>query len=211
MDLELLQRHNVGFPATWATSEFEFALATQFYNHFFGSSGQGLIINCTWLEWKLDKISDTLQTCQIDHVLLHNFSDEWPPRTEKFIDELLSQFGTQCQIVGNVPFEDANRTYFPYWYVVTNKFFNTDNLIQLNNPGDIFNNVFLCYNRKPHSHRVATFKQFQSKNILHKGVFTLGKDFYGDQPDAPSDVISFPGNQPNGKHAPMSDKDEESG
>ena len=211
MDLELLQRHNQGFPMTWTTSKFEVALATQFYNHFFGNSGQGLIINCTWLEFKLDKISETLQTCQIDHVLLHNFSDEWPPNTEQFIDTLLSQFGIQCQIVGNVQFEDNNRTYFPYWYVVTNKFFDTTNHTQLNNPCDIFNNVFLCYNRKPHHHRVETFKLFQSKNILHKGVFTLGKDFSGCHGAQIPNTISFPGNQPDSAQGAMSEADEEYG
>jgi hypothetical protein len=96
-------------------------------------------------------------------------------------------------------------------YLVTNKFFNTDEHAQLNNAGDIFNNVFLCYNRKPHGHRVETFKLFQSRNILHKGVFTLGSDFHGHHGGQSQNTISFPGNQPNGDHAPMSETDEEAG
>lgn len=37
-------------------------------------------------------------------------------------------------------------------------------------------NFFLCYNRKPHSHRKQLYESFKKNNLLDKGIFTLGNE-----------------------------------
>jgi hypothetical protein len=37
-----------------------------------------------------------------------------------------------------------------------------------------FDNLFLCYNRRPHSHRKLLYKQMEKHQLLQRGIFTLG-------------------------------------
>jgi hypothetical protein len=61
-----------------------------------------------------------------------------------------------------------------FWALATGRFFTKYNENDLSLV-DI-KNYFLCYNRKPHPHRVELYKELKNKNLLDRGIFTLGSE-----------------------------------
>ena len=185
MQDDLLNLYNVGFPDQWTTTKFEKSIAQGFYTEFFGSE-PGLIVNWTWhgqgwdgtgisgnagLPTKEQSIIATLeQTPEIQNVLIYNFTDEFGVGGMPALDKIYSLANTV--MVGNVHPWLPRTQYFPYWYLMSKMFFN----VTIEPRFDQCEHVYLCYNRKPHGHRIRMLELFYKHKLLDKGVFTMGYD-----------------------------------
>jgi len=204
MSQDLLHFFDTGFPDQWITTAFEKSLAKNFYTSIFGSS-PGMIVNATWINlpmpdhfpgssiMKGDHVLRTLRkNPDVKNVLLYSFTDQADYYAWPYIEKL--QDACNLHVVGQAPSSTNNHIYFPYWYVVSKKFFKITEPVE---PTE-FQNLYLCYNRKPHWHRVKLLRDFYTNGILDKGVFTMGKNH--KIKDLPS-TLTFDGNTPNNYEA----------
>ena len=171
-----------GFPQHWITSPYEQELAYKIFKNFFGRLDDGLLVNCTWggnsvipgrHDSKFSQVIETLQEYPIRHALFFNFVDdfdsEWIPIINKAKDTLGSN---RVKLVGN-PVHD-NDLQFQFWPLAVNKFFAeyAESNLELTS----LDNYFLCYNRKPHGHRVELYESLKDNNLVDDGIFTLGDE-----------------------------------
>lgn len=183
-----------GYPNPESTTfDFDIALSDRLYTYYFGNR-PGIKVNTMWefapvnnnvnmQELGVSNVPKYLQVKQlldgnsdIQCIMFYEFFDKmhidnWQSTLEYCIDRLGSK---NVKVVGNVANEKFDAEYIPYWFLACNTFFKeyTDEEIQ---PDKTFTNTYLCYNRKPSSHRVRLQYEFTWNKLLDNGVFTMGK------------------------------------
>ena len=173
-----------GFDPSWETTQFE----QEIVNKYTSDKQFDLIINSTWgfLECEnpvTKEISNKFEITKylveqklVKTILFYNFVDpiydlstwyEVFDHCKKYIHEddivTLGQIDTNKMRL-NVPFQ--------YWAVFVADHFEHYLLDDLRPKS--FDNLYLCYNRKPTWHRVELYNKLESKNLLNKGIYTLG-------------------------------------
>ena len=161
----------LGFPETWATSPLEYEYANYFYRGYFGNEENGMLVNLTWKDHRKQEILDIIKYQNINCVLFFNFVDEYDTSWNDVIDYAKKKMGSKAQIVGHSPYDGFQ---FQFWAQAVGRLF-TEYEEQDILPFKI-RHTYLCYNRKPHKHRVDLYNSFKENSLLDNGIFTLGTD-----------------------------------
>ena len=175
-----------GFDASWETTQFE----QQIINQYTSDKQFDLVVNSTWgfldfvnpitkeMSNKFEITKYLVEKGLVKSILFYNFVDPiyddstWYDvfdHCKKFINAedivTLGQLDTNKMKL-NVPFQ--------YWAVFVADHF--EHYLDVALEPKSFDNLFLCYNRKPTWHRVELYKAFEKNKLLQKGVFTLGNE-----------------------------------
>lgn len=159
-----------GFPDNWITTQLEKEYAKKIFSKHFPKAKNGMIINCTWKEEDTKKeILEALDREKIDAVLIFNFVDEYD-------SDNWSKFVLKCRkrskrilCAGHI----NGKIQFQFWPLAVQQFFTqykNQDLI-----GDL-TQLYVCYNRKPHDHRIELYESFKKHNLLDQGTYTLGSE-----------------------------------
>ena len=168
-----------GFPENWVVSSTEKEYAFSIYNSFFREKENGMIVNLTWggigvrnsSKSKYDEVRDILDQNLASCVLFFNFVDDYDSEWIPVIELAREKLGNNnCKIVGVTPFK--NDYNFDFWPLATAKHFQTYNEKDIL-PKE-FKYKYICYNRKPHGHRVELYQKFKKEKLFNSGIFTLG-------------------------------------
>lgn len=154
-----------GFPDNWITTSLENEYAHKLFKKHFPNAKRGMLLNCTWkFDDQFEQIKRDMS--KADAILIYNFVDEY----SHDLDELVN-FSKLNKVVvaGHAPGDVR----FQFWPLAVNKFFTDYKSNEL--IGEL-TNLYVCYNRKPHPHRVELYQQFKKHNLLDCGVFTLGSE-----------------------------------
>lgn len=183
----------LGFPNHFTTTPFEHKFADAIYKYHFGDL-PGIKINTIWHNSSFNFIDDTCSSSTLglngdtkvkqiksyiqhryaERMLFYEVSDQMSLDWNGVIQFAINSFGAENVVVaGNISCEMPNYYYYPYWLLACGEFFQTYNEHEIE--PTTFENLYLCYNRKPAEHRIKTFLDFQNNQLLDKGVFTLGK------------------------------------
>ena len=170
-----------GFPDEWITSSLEQQIAATCYCNFFGKDNDGAIVNCTWgsntadssFDSKYDQVNYLVDSNKISKILFFNLVDDFDEAWQPIIEKCYTRLGeSNVKLIGHSPCK--NDLNFQFWPLAANRFFTkySENDLQLRK----IKNYFLCYNRKPHEHRIKLYKRLKENNLLQKGIFTLGDE-----------------------------------
>ena len=173
-----------GFDPSWETTQFE----QEIINKYTSDKQFDLILNSTWgfiecenpvtkeMSNKFEITKYLVEQGLVKTILFYNFVDpiydlstwyEVFDHCKKYIHEdgivTLGQIDTNKMRL-NVPFQ--------YWAVFAADHFKHYLLTDLY--PNSFDNLFLCYNRKPTWHRVELYNKLKQKDLISKGIYTLG-------------------------------------
>lgn len=174
-----------GFPNDWITSPLEKKIAAINYNRFFANDTKGIIVNCTWgdttennfFDTKYVQVETLVSSGKITKILFFNFVDEFDEAWQPIIQNCTKKLGkANVKVIGHSPWK--NDLNFQFWPLALNRYFTqySETCMKL----EKIKHRFLCYNRKPHEHRVKLYKSLKNKNLLKHGVFTLGNNNHKD-------------------------------
>jgi len=170
-----------GFPNDWITSSFEKEIALSIYNRFFNNDPNGIIVNCTWgdstaaksFDTKYQQVESLVISEKISKILFFNLVDEFDETWHSVIQKSRAKLGEHnVKLIGHSPWE--NDLNFQFWPIAMNRYFTRYNEEDLEL--EKIKHKYLCYNRKPHEHRVRLYKRLKKHNLLKKGIFTLGNN-----------------------------------
>ena len=175
-----------GFPEDWTTSQLEQKIIL---NHL-KTKNYDLVINQTWgfLECKNPVTEDTTDKFKVveylvknklaNNVLFFNFVDPiYDLSTWYEVFARCKQYNNDFKLtcIGQVDSKKVSLDYpFIYWAVFAAE--NFKKYTEEETTPKSFNNLFLCYNRKPHWHRKLLYEQMIKHKIINKGIFTLGNE-----------------------------------
>ena len=173
-----------GFPADWSTSKLE----KKVIDSHLQTKKYDLVVNQTWgflecenpvtkkISNKFEIVEYLIANGQAKNMLFFNFVDPiydlstWYDvfdRCKKFIRD------QDIVCIGQM---DSNKIRldhpFIYWAVYAADNFRV--YTEEETKPQSFDNLFLCYNRKPHWHRTMLYEQFKKYHLLDGGIFTLG-------------------------------------
>jgi hypothetical protein len=173
-----------GFPEVWDTSKLEKRIILNHLQH----RTYDLVVNQTWGFMECEnpvtkKISNKFEIVEYlinnglaKNMLFFNFVDPiydlstWYDvfdRCKKYIKD------SDIVCIGQMDSNKIRLDYpFVYWSVFTADHFKR--YTEEETAPQSFDNLFLCYNRKPHWHRTLLYEQFKKHQLLKKGIFTLG-------------------------------------
>lgn len=175
-----------GFSSNWETAQLE----QQIIKNYTANKQFDIVVNATWgfldrtnpvtkqTSNKFEIVKHLVEQGHAKNILFYNFVDpiydlstwyEVFDHCKKFInaDDIvtLGQLDTNKMKL-DVPFQ--------YWAVFVADHF--EHYLDVALEPKSFDNLFLCYNRKPTWHRVELYKAFEKNKLLQKGVFTLGNE-----------------------------------
>jgi len=173
-----------GFPNDWITSSFEQEIARINYRCFFHNDPNGIIVNCTWgeapnecFDTKYQQVEWLVSCKKISKILFFNFVDELDERWAQVIKNCCAKLGeNNVKLIGYSPWQ--NDLNFQFWPLAVNRYFTKYSEKELEIKK--IKHYYLCYNRKPHEHRVNLYRRLKKHNLLKKGIFTLGNDNHKD-------------------------------
>ena len=191
-----------GFPKEWTTSELEHRIILNHLKH----NRYDLVVNQTWgfLECEnpvTKKISNKFEIVEYlisnrlaKNMLFFNFVDPiydlstWYDvfgRCKKYIKD------SDIVCIGQIDSNKIRLDYpFVYWSVFTANNFKL--YTEEETAPRSFDNLFLCYNRKPHWHRTLLYEQFKKHQLLSLGIFTLGNTIHNKIKSVNADVKTLP-------------------
>ena len=175
-----------GFPTHWPTGQFEHKIISEHLQ----KNSYDLVVNQTWgflecenpvTKEKSDKfkIFEYLVTNKLaNDVLFFNFVDPiYDLSTWYDVFERCRQANDNFKItcMGHMDSDKIELQYpFGWWAVFVNDNFKT--YTETETAPVSFDNLFLCYNRKPHSHRRLLYREMARHRVIEKGIFTLGNE-----------------------------------
>jgi len=175
-----------GFPSDWATSRLE----EKIISSYFQIKKCDLVVNATWgflecenpITKKMStkfKVVEYLVTNRLaKNILFFNFVDPiydlstWYnvfDECKKFIKD------SDITCIGQI---DSNKITLdvPLLYWAIYAIDNFRKYTKEQTTPKTFDNLFLCYNRKPHWHRKLLHEQMEKHKVLQRGIFTLGSE-----------------------------------
>lgn len=175
-----------GFPMEWSTSQLERKIILNHLQH----RNYDLVVNQTWgflecLNPVTGRVSTKFEVAEYlitnglaKNILFFNFVDpiydlstwyEVFDRCKKFIRD------ADITCIGQMDTNKIKLDYpFVYWAVFAADNFKT--YTEQDTMPRTFDNLFLCYNRKPHWHRKMLFEQLEQQQLLSRGIFTMGNE-----------------------------------
>ena len=175
-----------GFPEDWSTSQLEQKVI---FNHL-RSKKYDMVVNQTWgfLECENPVTKEKSNKFEIfeyivtnklaNDVLFFNFVDpiyDLSTWYEVFDRCRKSNKDFNLTCMGQIDTKKELLQYpFIYWAVFVADNFKTYDEDETSPKN--FDNLFLCYNRKPHWHRKYLHEQMTKHKIINKGIFTLGNE-----------------------------------
>lgn len=91
--------------------------------------------------------------------------------------ERYHEFKNQCDNLYCLGNSTGDR-YFSFWSIVVDEFYSGYSLDEITPTSFKYN--YLCYNRKPHNHRLELVEQILVNNLHHCGIVTLGNGEISD-------------------------------
>ena len=175
-----------GFPQDWHTSRLE----NEIIKNICKKQSYDLVVNATWgfldcehpetgvISNKFEITKDLVKNYEVKNILFFNFVDPLYDLSTWYevLQECKEQIGyDSIKVVG---FIDTNKFKqdipIQFWAIYNSVAF-TEYYEQDLLPKK-FENLFLCYNRKPTFHRKWLYEQFVKHDVLTKGIFTLGNE-----------------------------------
>jgi len=175
-----------GFPADWPTSRLEKKIIS---NHL-ANNHYDVVVNATWGFLECDnpvtkeksnkfKVLEYLVTNGFaNKVLFFNFVDpiyDLSTWYEVFDNCQKANKDFELTCVGQVDSNKIELKYpFAFWAVFAHD--NFKRYSEEDTKPNSFDNLFLCYNRKPHRHRQMLHDQMIKHGVINRGIFTLGNE-----------------------------------
>jgi hypothetical protein len=168
--MNILYDYSQGFPEHWVTTPLEKQVIDNLFRKHYAFSQKGMIVNMAWGDRdKMKDVAECIAKNIPDAIIFYNLVDDYDSNWSETI-RLARRYQPRVIVVGNSPYS-ANYN-IPFWALAVDRFF-TEYQEQDLLPTTI-TNAFLCYNRKPHTHRVKLYEKLKEQNLLDLGVFTLG-------------------------------------
>ena len=162
--------YSQGFPNNWITTQLEQEYAKKLFAKHFPKSKNGMIINCTWKEEDTkEEILQILDHERVDAVLIFNFVDEYDTDSWNSFVQSCKQKAKRVLCAGHI----VGKIQFQFWPLAVQRFFTQYSKQDLT--GDP-TQLYVCYNRKPHDHRVDLYNSFKKHKLLDQGTYTLGSE-----------------------------------
>jgi hypothetical protein len=144
------------------------------------SSNNVALIDLTWYFRHSDNIVEFIKQNQDKHLLLLSATDPFYFRPRRAPEELQHE-APHCDVskhilshtAGYTPIGNVwNKNYFSFWLEFMRQ--HHEGRFEFDyNTVDI-SKVFMCLNRKPHSHRIKLVKHIYDANLQHDGYISLG-------------------------------------
>jgi len=156
-----------GFNPAWRAGQLERELVNclvQNFNNQYPKLRKAVVVT-SWHEPK--ELISQLQKLQPEVTMLCSLTDPLGP-----IENLIDQIPGQVILVGYV----NGDYFFDFWAVACARFFKQYSILDLE--PNTFDNLFLNYNRKPHTHRTELVALFETSGCIKHGCVTLGNSKY---------------------------------
>jgi hypothetical protein len=175
-----------GFPDTWETAELEKRIVTNLQK----IEPCDLFVNAVWgfndyehpitgvVDNKFNITLDLVKNHSVKKILFYNFVDPMYDDSEWYsvLEECSRIIGIEnIKVAGFINTDKFKQDIsVQFWAIYQSEAFQKYNTDQLrSNP---FEHLYLCYNRKPTSHRKSLYNSFEKNDILRQGIFTLGNE-----------------------------------
>lgn len=156
-----------GFNPAWRAGQLERELVdclVQNLNNQHPDASKAVVVT-SWYE--PTELVLQLQKLQPEVTVLCSLTDPLGP-----IENLIDQIPGQVILVGYV----NGDYFFDFWAVACARFFKKYSVQELE--PNVFDNLFLNYNRKPHRHRTELVALFETSGLIEHGCVTLGNSQY---------------------------------
>lgn len=175
-----------GFPQEWPTSRLEREIVKNICN----KESFDLVVNATWgflecehpetgvISNKFEITKDLVKNYGVSNMLFYNFVDPMYEMSTWYdvLQECKEQIGEESiKVVGFIDSAKFKQDMPIQFWAIYNSVAFTDYSQQDLLPKK-FDNLFICYNRKPTFHRKWLHEQFVKHDLLTKGIFTLGNE-----------------------------------
>jgi hypothetical protein len=185
----IAQHFNNGWGNNYELRKFEIEIVQQYLRSWFTDNIPSVVVNSTWYNLKFhEQVRDFIQQNRIKRVALTSFVDAAIAQPDWFQD-----LPIQVRCLGYYRGADE----IDAWALILDQYCTLHENSTLMPRLDT---AFLCYNRKPHKHRVRLFEQLRSQDCLQHGIVTLGHE--SGTPIAslehdvtPSDIAPNPGTE----------------
>ena len=170
-----------GWGPEWPIKKLEQQILDQYLQPLQASQDRVAVINSVWYNSENHQaVLKQLRSANIDRVVLVAMID-----AALIQDTMFGTLGVPISRVGYFKSDDE----IDFWSTVVDRFFRIDFDVTESQQIDT---AYLCYNRKPHAHRLQLFDQLQQQDLLDRGVVTLGQEDGRALRCLPQDV---PGNE----------------
>lgn len=185
----ILRDFNNGWGPQFELRRFEQHIANTYLDAWHHDSIPSILVNSTWYNRDYHNVVlEFMAEHQVRRVGLISFMDPAIVQSDWFHDT-----GAEVRCVGYYPTPDE----IDIWALIVDRYFDTRHQSRTWSPVQL-DTPFLCYNRKPHWHRMRLYKDLQTQGCIDKGVVTMGHQ--SGQPLArlvddvcPTDIAPNPG------------------
>lgn len=201
----MIHKHTLGFWEGHIAYALEQHIIDSLWQHYYPDVQHGIIVNITYnVDSSLVWASDLIRTDPVEAVLFTNLVDSMSPITHKKLCQFHNDFpDVDIQLVGYNHFYFPKYDYLDFWALFMQEHFNDyqdEQLFYQYNPKR-HDKVFLCYNRKPHRHRVTLYESLRGQAPDCRDVTWLGTATLGNVDDSHEHgVVSFDDNHTGLEH-----------
>jgi hypothetical protein len=179
----MIHKHTLGFWEGHVAYPLEQHVIDSLWQHYYPDVQHGIIVNITYnVDSSLSWASELIRTNPVEAVLFTNLVDALSNSTHEKLCQFQNEFSAvDMQLVGYSQYYFPKYDYLDFWALFMQQHFNDyqdDQLFYQYKPKQ-HNKVFLCYNRKPHSHRVQLYESLRGqapecRDVTWLGTATLG-------------------------------------
>jgi len=160
----ILRQFDFGWGPEWRLKQRELAMVHSYLAGWHSDQCATIIINSTWYgEQQHQEVLTWLDCNEVQRIALVSMIDAAIPQPDWF-----DQHRYDVQAIGYYP----GQHFIDYWCVMADEFMQPAENVT-DQPID---RAFLCYNRKPHWHRVKFFQDLERHGALDLGLVSMGSD-----------------------------------
>lgn len=199
----MIHKLNHGFPSGHVAFDLQEHVTDCLWNHYFSDIKSGIIVNITYrFDASVALITTLVQEQRVDAVLFLHLVDHMNGADAAEIATLIALFdtmGIKHQVTGYTHGHYfPNVDYFDFWALYMDQNFKSYQLREMIRTK--ITNTYLCYNRKPHPHRIELYDKFSEHGLLEHGIYTLGVPVPGSGHDHPHGVQTYDNNDTHHEH-----------